>query len=67
MHAIGQIGEILERLRDTGELAWVSTLSLLAITVLTQLGVRYALKHQVPNVVRGILEGLSNRDLPTRK
>lgn len=67
MNAFHLLADLLEPLRLSGKLAWLSTAGLVAIAIITQIGVSYALKHEIPSILRGILEGLSNRDLPSRK
>lgn len=62
-----QIADVLERLRQTGALAWPATLGLAALVLLTHWGANYASRNHVPRIVRDILEGLSNRDLSSRK
>ena len=67
MDLVHQLAEYFGHLRQAGLLAWPATIGLVGVVLATQWGANYAMKNEVPPLLLDILEGLSNRDLSSRK
>ena len=57
--------KLLANFKDA-KLLWLTLASYIVLVVATRAGVRAAYKGQLTKRVRTILEGLANRDLPSR-